>query len=1220
MTAPGPAERLSKLRQALTERILVIDGAMGTNIQQLGLNEDDFRGDIAPNHAQDLFGNNDILSLTRPHLIKDIHRRFYAAGADFASTNTFSSNTVAQADYGTEHLVTDLNRQSAAIAREVADELYAEDGQIRWVLGAVGPTSATCSLSPDVNDPSARNITFAELVTTYTEAIDALVDGGADVILIETVFDTLNAKAAIYAHQEYVERTGHDVPVMISGTITDQAGRLLSGQTPEAFWNSIAHAKPLAVGLNCALGPTEIKAHITELSRVADVPISCHPNAGLPNDLGGYDLTPADMASVLDELASNGVLNIVGGCCGTVASHISAIAEVAGAHNPRAIPEIEAATRLSGLEPFTITPDSLLVNVGERTNVTGSAKFARLIKEQDYDAAVEIARDQVDNGAQVIDINMDEGLLDSEHAMRHYCNLIATEPDIARVPFMIDSSKWSVIEAGLQCVQGKAIVNSISLKEGEESFIEHARLAKRYGAAVVVMAFDESGQAETADHKYQICKRSHDILVDTVGFDPQDIIFDPNIFAVATGIEAHAEYGKAFLEASERIRTEMPLTQVSGGVSNLSFSFRGNNALREAMNAVFLFHAVKAKMSMAIVNAGRLPVYEDVPVELRDRIEDVLFNTRADATERLIDVASEAKSSAKAQAADLTWREGTVAERISHALVKGLDSYVVDDTEEARVASERALDVIEGPLMAGMNEVGRLFGDGKMFLPQVVKSARVMKKAVAHLEPYVASEGSSADSAATIIMATAKGDVHDIGKNIVGVVLRCNNYEVIDLGVMVPADQILDAAEEHNADVIGVSGLITPSLEEMVHVASQMEQRGLKVPLLIGGATTSRVHTAVKIEPAYSQSVIHVPDASLAVGVISDLMSEQSDMYKLSVASDYEQVRVARETGQGSVTVDLEVARSNRVPVEWDDFTPVEPTYLGVRTFDLDIADLVDYIDWTPFFRSWDLAGTYPKILNDDVVGEAAQGVFADGKKMLDTFVTGEWSEAKAVVGFWPVRADGDDIQLFDADGRPLRTLHTLRQQVEQKNGRPNYALADFIKPSEGDPTDFIGAFAVTAGGGVEKQALAYEAEGDDYQAIMVKAIADRLAEASAEYMHHRVRTELWGYQSDTFTSEELVKEKYQGIRPAPGYPACPDHTEKGTIFSLLEAEQRLGVTLTESFAMSPAASVSGLYFAHPQSRYFGVRRVGEDQLMDYAERKGTTIEETRRWLSPVML
>ena len=1220
MASFNATQRRKALYEALAERILVIDGAMGTNIQLRDLTEDDFRGDMLAEHPSDLFGNNDMLSLTRPDVIKDIHRAFFDAGADVASTNTFSSNSVAQADYGTQHLVSDLNRDSARIAREVADELTAQDGRCRWVLGAVGPTSATCSLSPDVNDPANRNITFTELVVTYAEAITSLVDGGADVILIETVFDTLNAKAAIYAHAEFVEQSGNDIPVMISGTITDQAGRLLSGQTPEAFWNSVAHAKPIAVGLNCALGPSEIKAHITELARVADVPISCHPNAGLPNDLGGYDLGPEDMASVIDELAANGVLNMVGGCCGTVPGHIAAIADVAGRYPARPIPTLARATRLSGLEPMTIDSDSLLVNVGERTNVTGSAKFARLIKEQDYDAAVEVARDQVDNGAQVIDINMDEGLLDSEAAMRHYCNLIATEPDIARVPFMIDSSKWSVIEAGLQCVQGKGIVNSISLKEGEEQFLEHAKKAQRYGAAVVIMAFDESGQAETAEHKYEICKRSHDLLVDRLDFAPEDMIFDPNIFAVATGIEEHANYGKAFLDATERIRTEMPLTQVSGGVSNLSFSFRGNNPLRESMNAVFLYHAVKVKMSMAIVNAGRLPVYEDVPEELRERIEDVLFNRRDDATERLIDIASEAKSSAKAQAKDLSWREEPVEQRIAHALVKGLDTYVVEDTEEARVGASRALDVIEGPLMDGMNKVGELFGAGKMFLPQVVKSARVMKKAVAHLEPFVASEGSSADSAAVVIMATAKGDVHDIGKNIVGVVLRCNNYEVIDLGVMVPADKILDAAVEHDADIIGVSGLITPSLDEMVHVAEQMESREMTVPLLIGGATTSRVHTAVRIDEAYSNSVVHVSDASLAVGVISDLVGDEQEKFKAGVSEDYENVRTARKNGSGTKTTPLDEARANRVPIDWNGFVPTKPTFTGVKTFEIDVHELVDFIDWSPFFRTWDLAGSYPKILTDEVVGEAATSVFTDGKSMLNDMLASDWLESRAVVGFWPAAAVGDDIQLFDSAGRPFRKIHTLRQQVEQKGGRPNYALADFVAPSEGPEADYIGAFAVTTGKGVDSEAKRFEEDDDDYRSIMVKSIADRLAEASAEYLHHKVRTELWGYQSEQFTNAELIKEKYQGIRPAPGYPACPDHTEKGTIFEMLEAEDRIGLTLTESFAMFPAAAVSGLYFSHPESRYFGVRRVGEDQLLDYAKRKGSTVDETRRWLAPVML
>lgn len=1214
-------DRIALLREHLTKRVLVFDGAMGTSIQNLDLTENDFRSDTLNDHPVDLFGNNDLLSLTRPDVIADIHRSFAAAGAHLLSTNTFNSTTISQADYDTQHLARELNVAGARIAREVADETSTPEDP-RWVVGVLGPTSKTCSLSPDVNDPARRDVTFDELRNAYSDALDGLLEGGADVIMIETIFDTLNAKAAIYAVMQYREERDIDIPVMISGTITDLSGRTLSGQTAEAFWNSVRHANPLSVGLNCALGARDLKGHIAELSRVADTHISCHPNAGLPNELGEYDETPSQMAPVVGEMLAAGTVNIIGGCCGTTPDHIAAIAELAGATPPRPTPTLPRATRLSGLEPMRIDADSLLVNVGERTNVTGSAKFARLIKEGDFDAAVAIARDQVDNGAQIIDINMDEGMLESEEAMVHYLNLIATEPDITRVPVMIDSSKWSIIEAGLKCVQGKSVVNSISMKEGEEQFLEQAREAQRYGAAVVVMAFDENGQAETFDQKVSVCQRAYDLLINEVGFVPEDIIFDPNIFAVATGIEEHARYGIDFIDAAREIKKRMPLVNVSGGLSNLSFSFRGNNPLREAIHTVFLFHAVQAGLTMAIVNAGRLPVYEDIPPDLRERIEDVLFNRREDATERLIEVASDAQSSAKAAATDLSWREGTVKERLIHALVQGLDEYVVDDAEEARLAAERTLHVIEGPLMDGMNVVGDLFGAGKMFLPQVVKSARVMKKAVAHLEPFMAAEGGEARTAGKVLMATAKGDVHDIGKNIVGVVLGCNNYEVIDLGVMVPPEKILQTARDEGVDVIGVSGLITPSLDEMVRVATQMESEGFNVPLMIGGATTSQVHTSVKIEPHYSGSTVYVPDASRAVGVVSDLLGENADDYKASIRAECKAVRIARDGGNKIALADIETARANRAPLDWQRFSPVEPTFTGVQVFEnISLEALRDYVDWTPFFRSWDLAGAYPRILDDDVVGPAARELFADAQSMLDQMIDEQWIEAKAAVGFWPANSDGDDITVF-ADGTrssSLATLHTLRQQVVHADDRPNWALADFVAPTDSGLKDHIGAFAVSTGTKVEALATAFEAENDDYRAIMVKALADRFAEACAEYMHYLVRTDLWGYSDEELSNDDLIKEKYEGIRPAPGYPACPDHTEKATIFELLDATHRIGVSLTESFAMAPAASVSGLYFAHPESRYFGVRAVGDDQLADYAARKGISVDEAARWLAPVL-
>ncbi len=1221
MMTTDRADRIALLHELLAERILIFDGAMGTSIQDLRLVERDFRADILADHPVDLLGNNDMLSLTRPDIIAEIHRSFAAAGANLLCTNTFNSTTISQADYDTEHLARKLNVAGARIARQVADETSTPENPL-WVVGVLGPTSKTCSISPYVNDPARRDVTFDELRIAYTDALEGLLEGGADVIMIETIFDTLNAKAAIYAVMEHREAQDIDIPLMISGTITDLSGRTLSGQTTEAFWNSVRHAKPLSVGLNCALGARDLKGHIAELSRVADTYVSCHPNAGLPNELGEYDETPGQMAPVIGEMVAAGNVNIVGGCCGTTPKHIAAIVAQIGDARPRTVPNRPTATRLSGLEPMTIDENSLLVNVGERTNVTGSAKFAALIKEGDFDAAVAVARDQVDNGAQIIDINMDEGMLESEEAMVRYLNLIATEPDITKVPVMIDSSKWSIIEAGLKCVQGKSIVNSISMKEGEAQFLEQARMAQRYGAAVVVMAFDENGQADTFEKKVSISQRAYDLLVGEVGFDPQDIIFDPNIFAVATGIEEHARYGIDFIDAAREIKRRMPGVNVSGGLSNLSFSFRGNNPLREAIHTIFLFHAVQAGLTMAIVNAGRLPSYEDVPDDLRERIEDVLFNRREDATERLIEVASDAQSSAKAAAIDMTWREGTVHERLIHALVHGLDEFVVEDAEAARLEAERTLHVIEGPLMDGMNVVGDLFGAGKMFLPQVVKSARVMKKAVAHLEPFMEAEGGVTRTNGKILMATAKGDVHDIGKNIVGVVLGCNNYEIIDLGVMVPPEKILRTAVDEKVDIIGVSGLITPSLDEMVRVAGSMEAEGFSIPLLIGGATTSQIHTAVKIEPKYSGSTVYVPDASRAVGVVSELLSESADRYKADVRAEYESIRVAREGGNKTPAVAIDVARANRAPIEWAQFSPVEPTFTGVQTIEnISLDVLRDYIDWTPFFRTWDLVGSYPLILDDEIVGVAARELFEDTERMLDQMISEQWIDARAVVGFWPANANGDDITVFTDGTRttPLSTLHTLRQQVRHADDRPNWALSDFVAPVESGVKDYIGAFAVTTGTHVEARAATFQADHDDYQAIMVKALADRFAEACAEYMHQVVRTDLWGYSEEELTNDELIKERYQGIRPAPGYPACPDHTEKRTIFEMLEVNERIGLSLTESYAMTPAAAVSGLYFAHPDSRYFGVRRVGQDQLEDYAARKGMSVEEAARWLAPVL-
>jgi 5-methyltetrahydrofolate--homocysteine methyltransferase len=1216
------------LLQHLSERILVLDGAMGTMIQAHAPSEEDFRGHRFTEHRCDLRGNNDLLSITQPDLIRDIHTDFLAAGADIIETNTFNGTAIAQADYGLEEHILELNLAATRVAREAADAAIAANPERpRWVAGVLGPTNRTASISPDVNDPGFRNVSFDDLRAVYTEALRGLVEGGADLILVETVFDTLNAKAALFAIDEYFERSGSRLPVMISGTITDLSGRTLSGQTVEAFWHSVRHARPVAVGLNCALGAPELRPYVDDLARVAETHVSCHPNAGLPNEFGGYDDTPENMARVLGEFAAAGFLNLIGGCCGTTPEHIRAIADTVAASKPRSIPTSPRVCRLSGLEPVDIGPDSLFVNIGERTNVTGSRKFARLIIEGDYETAIGIAREQVENGAQIIDVNMDEGMLDSEAAIAKFLCLMAAEPDISRVPVMVDSSKWSIIETGLKCIQGKGFVNSISLKEGEQPFIEQARLVKRYGAGVVVMAFDENGQAETVEQKVAVCERAYRILVDEVGFPPEDIVFDPNIFAVATGIEEHNDYARAFIEATRLIKERLPGVKVSGGVSNLSFSFRGNDPLREAMHTAFLYHAIEAGLDMAIVNAGKLPVYEDIPESLRERIEDVLFNRREDATERLLEVASSVKGQAKQKAEDLSWRESDVHKRLVYALVHGIDDFVIDDTEEARQMAERSLEVIEGPLMDGMNVVGDLFGSGKMFLPQVVKSARVMKKAVAHLEPFMESEKSDDDdtrSAGKVVLATAKGDVHDIGKNIVGVVLACNNYEVIDLGVMVPASRILETARAEDADIIGVSGLITPSLDEMCHVAGEMEREGLELPLLIGGATTSRVHTAVKVSPNYRGPTVYVPDASRAVGVVSKLIGAERQQYAAQVGAEYAAIREQRAAQRrGARRATLADARANRFPIDWQSYSPPSPSFVGRKLFDdYPLDELVDFIDWSPFFRSWDLAGSFPRILDDETTGAAARELFADANEMLRRIVDERWLRARAVIGLWPAASMLDDIVVYSGDDRrePLATFHTLRQQMDRGEGRANLALADFVAPATSALSDYLGAFAVTTGFGLDEVVDRFESAHDDYSAIMAKALADRLAEAFAERMHQRVRTEFWGYASEErLDNEALIGEQYRGIRPAPGYPACPDHTEKQTLFELLDAQESAGVRLTESFAMMPAASVSGLYFAHPDSRYFGVSKIERDQVRDYAARKNTSVAEIERWLAPVL-
>ena len=1219
------------LRRLAAERILVLDGAMGTMIQALGLDEEGFRGARFDAWNREVRGNNDLLNLSRPDAVRAIHLEYFRAGADIVSTNTFSSTRIAQADYGMAEIAYELNAEGARLAREAARLAQDEDGRERFVAGALGPTNRTASISPDVSNPGFRAITFDALRLAYAEQVRGLLAGGVDALLIETIFDTLNAKAAIFAIADELKSRGIAVPVMISGTITDRSGRLLSGQTPEAFWNSIAHAAPLSLGLNCALGAKEMRAHIAELARVADTLICAYPNAGLPNEFGGYDEGPDVMAELIGEFATAGLVNIVGGCCGTTPEHIRAIARAVAGKAPRVIPEIAPLLRLSGLEAFTLTPEIPFVNVGERTNVTGSAQFRKLVTAGDYPAALAVARDQVENGAQIIDINMDEGLLDSEKAMITFLNLIAAEPDIARVPIMIDSSKFSVIEAGLKCVQGKAVVNSISLKEGEDAFINHAELVRRYGAAVVVMAFDEAGQAETLEKKQKICARAYDILVNRIGFPPQDIIFDPNIFAIATGMEEHNGYGLAFIEAARWIRQNLPHTHISGGVSNLSFSFRGNEAVREAMHSVFLYHAIKAGMDMGIVNAGQMAVYDDLDTELREACEDVVLNRRADAAERLLALAERHRGhGVEKKEVDLAWRDWPVEKRLSHALVHGITDFIETDVEEARLKAPRPLAVIEGPLMDGMNIVGDLFGSGRMFLPQVVKSARVMKQAVAHLLPYMEQDkdGRAHVSAnGKIVMATVKGDVHDIGKNIVGVVLQCNNYDVVDLGVMVPAEKILQAAKEERADLIGLSGLITPSLDEMCHVAAEMERQGFDVPLLIGGATTSRVHTAVKIHPHYRRGqAIYVNDASRAVGVVSALLSREGrPRYVGEVRAEYARIAAAHARGEeNKQRLSLSDARANALKLDWSGrYVPPVPQFLGTRKFaDIPLAELVDYIDWSPFFATWELPGKYPAILGDEKVGEAARGLFADAQDMLRKMADEQWFHAGAIVGFWPANGDGDDVLVFadEARSKPVATLHTLRQQLARREGRANVALADFVAPRASALTDYIGAFAVTAGLGEDAVADRFKHANDDYSAIMVKALADRLAEALAERTHQRVRREFWAYAPDeTLGSSELIAEKYRGIRPAPGYPAQPDHTEKETLFKLLDGERAIGVKLTESFAMWPGASVCGLYFSHPESHYFGVGKIERDQVADYARRKGFSLTETERWLAPIL-
>jgi len=1221
---------MQKLTKLLEERILFLDGAMGTMIQRHQLAEGDYRGQRFADWPSDLKGNNDLLVLTQPDIIRDIHAQYLAAGADIIETNTFNATRVAMADYGMEALAAEINIAAARLAREAADAASAATPEKpRFVAGVLGPTNRTASISPDVNDPGFRNIDFDALVEAYDESVRGLVEGGVDILLIETIFDTLNAKAAVFAVEQFFDASDTRLPVMISGTITDASGRTLTGQVTGAFLNSLRHARPLSIGLNCALGATQLRPYVEELARTADTLVSAHPNAGLPNEFGEYDETPEQIAAELADWAANGFINIVGGCCGTTPDHIRAIVEAVGQHPPRRIPELPVQCRLSGLEPCNIGKDSLFVNIGERTNVTGSARFKRLIMEEDYETALEVARQQVENGAQMIDVNMDEAMLDSKAAMVRFLNLCSAEPDIARVPVMIDSSKWEVIEAGLKCIQGKGVVNSISLKEGEEAFIRQSRLVQRYGAAAIVMAFDEQGQADSAARKVEICTRAYKVLTEKAGFAPEDIIFDPNIFAVATGIEEHNNYGHDFIEAARAIKQTLPHALVSGGVSNVSFSFRGNNPVREAIHAVFLYHAIQAGLDMGIVNAGQLAIYEEIPADLRERVEDVILNRRADATERLLEIAEDYRGDGKTidKTADLEWRSWPVNRRLEHALVKGIADFIEVDTEEARQAAEQPLHVIEGPLMDGMNVVGDLFGAGKMFLPQVVKSARVMKKAVAWLMPYMEeTKNAASQNNGRILLATVKGDVHDIGKNIVGVVLQCNNYHVIDLGVMVPAETILRTAREENVDIIGLSGLITPSLDEMVHIGREMQRLGFSLPLLIGGATTSQIHTSVKIDPQYENAVVYVPDASRAVGVASSLLSEQNrTTYIAGIKEKYRELREQREGQQRARTfTGLSEARANRLKTDWDNYQAVTPAFLGTKVFnEYPLAELATRIDWGPFFKAWELAGRFPQILEDEVVGTEARKLFDDATAMLRRIIQEKWLTARAVIGFYPANSvNFDDVELYTDDARSevLTTFHFLRQQMSRRREAPNFCLADFIASKESGVADYLGVFAVTAGIGIERKLAEFEADHDDYHAILLKALADRLAEAFAERLHERVRQEFWGYApGESLSNEELLREEYRGIRPAPGYPACPDHTEKGILWELIDPAGNAGITLTESYAMLPTAAVSGFYFSHPESRYFGTGKIGRDQVEDYARRKGMSIEETARWLAPVL-
>ena len=1218
----------AELTALLEQRILVIDGAMGTMIQRFEPGEAEYRGERFADWPTDVKGNSDLLVLTQPEMIRTIQEEYLRAGADVIETNTFSATRIAQADFGMEELCYELNYEGARLARAAADAVATPE-RPRYVAGALGPTNKTASISPDVNDPGARNVSYDELVAAYLEQANGLVDGGADLLLIETIFDTLNAKAAIFALETLFEERGRRWPVVISGTITDASGRTLSGQVTEAFWNSVRHARPIAVGLNCALGAAEIRPYLAELSRIADTFVSCYPNAGLPNAFGEYDETADQMASVLQEFTGAGLVNIVGGCCGTTPDHIAAINRVVEGVAPRAVPAVTPAMRLSGLEPLNITEDSLFVNVGERTNITGSARFRNLIKAGDYDTALSVAAQQVENGAQVIDVNMDEGMIDGVAAMERFLKLVASEPDISRVPVMVDSSKWEVIEAGLKTIQGKPIVNSISLKEGEEKFVREARLCRKYGAAVVVMAFDEQGQADDLERRKEICGRAYRILVDEVGFPAEDVIFDPNCFALATGIEEHASYGVDFIEACRWIKANLPGALISGGISNVSFSFRGNNPVREAIHAVFLYHAIEAGLDMGIVNAGALVVYDEIDPELRDRIEDVVLNRRPDAAERLLEIAERFNTTGEEKDAVADeWRSLPLHERITHALVKGIDTYVEEDTEALRseIAARggRPIEVIEGPLMDGMNVVGDLFGAGKMFLPQVVKSARVMKKAVAWLIPYIEAERKPGDAErknGTIVMATVKGDVHDIGKNIVGVVLQCNNYEVIDLGVMVPAQTIIDKAKEVDADMIGLSGLITPSLDEMVNFAAEMERQGLEIPLLIGGATTSRAHTAVKVSPRRSGPVIWVKDASRSVPVAAALLSdEQRPALLAATREDYEALRERHSAKHDRPLLTLTRARENRTPITWEGYVPPTPKQPGVTVFtDYDLAELREYIDWQPFFNAWEMKGKFPDILNNPATGEAARKLYDDAQDMLDRLIKEKWLTANAAVGLFPANAVGDDIEVYaDEQRAEVRAiLHNLRQQGEHREGVPNRSLGDFVAPKETGLADFVGAFAVTAGLGSQDRIMEFKADLDDYSAILLEAVADRLAEAFAERLHERVRTELWGYATgEDLDNEDLIGERYVGIRPAPGYPACPEHTEKQTLWDLLDVTANTGIELTDSMAMWPGAAVSGWYFSHPQSQYFVVGRLGQDQVADYARRKGWTLKEAERWLS----